>query len=124
MLMTRVLSRENLLLAHKKVVSNKEAPGIDGITVEELWGFCQKNGIVPSEKLASVVIFEDVYKISYEVILAPVSILLIYFLKVGEKVDIYDELYNLNPFRIDTNYKISANKFVENFTSTKRGHDG
>lgn len=81
-------------------------------------------GIVPNEKLASVIIFEDVYKISYEVFLAPVSILLIYFLKVKEKVDIYDELSNLNPFRIDTNYKVSANKFAENYVNPARRNDG
>ncbi|CZI43623.1 TPA: VUT family protein [Legionella pneumophila] len=81
-------------------------------------------GIVPNEKLVSVIIFEDVYKISYEVFLAPVSILLIYFLKVKEKVDIYDELSNLNPFRIDTNYKVSANKFAENYVIPTRRNDG
>lgn len=81
-------------------------------------------GIVPTEKLANVIVFEDAYKISYEVILAPVSILLIYFLKVKEKVDIYDELSNLNPFRIDTNYKISANKFAENYIKPEGGNDG
>ncbi|HFL2207144.1 TPA: VUT family protein, partial [Legionella pneumophila] len=70
------------------------------------------------------IIFEDVYKISYEVFLAPVSILLIYFLKVKEKVDIYDELSNLNPFRIDTNYKVSANKFAENYVIPTRRNDG
>lgn len=81
-------------------------------------------GIVPTEKLSSVIAFEDAYKISYEVLLAPVSILLIYFLKVKEKVDIYDELSNLNPFRIDTNYKLSANKFSENYIPPKRRNDG
>lgn len=81
-------------------------------------------GIVPTEKLSSVIVFEDAYKISYEVLLAPVSILLIYFLKVKEKVDIYDELSNLNPFRIDTNYKLSANKFAENYIPPKRRNDG
>jgi uncharacterized PurR-regulated membrane protein YhhQ (DUF165 family) len=81
-------------------------------------------GIVPTEKLSSVIVFEDAYKISYEVFLAPVSILLIYFLKVKEKVDIYDELSNLNPFRIDTNYKLSANKFAENYIPPKRRSDG
>lgn len=81
-------------------------------------------GVVPAEKLASVVIFEDVYKISYEFLLAPVSILLIYLLKVKERVDIYDELSNLNPFRIDTNYKTSANKFAENYIQSKRLSDG
>lgn len=76
-------------------------------------------GIVPTEKLGSVILFEDAYKISYEVLLAPVSIMLIYLLKVKEKVDIYDELSNLNPFRIDTNYKFSANKFDENYIKPK-----
>lgn len=81
-------------------------------------------GIVPTEKLGSVILFEDAYKISYEVLLAPVSILLIYFLKVKEKVDIYDELSNLNPFRIDTNYKFSANKFDENYIKPKERDNG
>lgn len=81
-------------------------------------------GIVPNDKLASVILFEDAYKISYEIVLAPISILLIYFLKVKEKVDIYDELSNLNPFRIDTNYKFSANKFNENYINPKRSNDG
>lgn len=81
-------------------------------------------GIVPTEKLGSVILFEDTYKIFYEVLLAPVSILLIYFLKVKEKVDIYDELSNLNPFRIDTNYNFDANKFDENFIKPKGRDDG
>lgn len=81
-------------------------------------------GIVPTEKLASVIVFEDAYKISYEVVLAPISILLIYFLKVKEKVDIYDELSNLNPFRINTNYEFSANKFTENYIKPKKRNDG
>jgi len=81
-------------------------------------------GIVPTEKLGSVILFEDAYKISYEVLLAPVSILLIYLLKVKEKVDIYDELSNLNPFRIDTNYKFSANKFDKNYIKPKGRDNG
>lgn len=43
MLINKVLSRENLLQAYKKVVSNKGAPGVDGITVGELWSFCQEH---------------------------------------------------------------------------------
>jgi hypothetical protein len=62
-----------------------------------------------------------VFSLAY---LAPVSILLIYFLKVKEKVDIYDELSNLNPFRIDTNYKVSVNKFAENYIKPKERKDG
>lgn len=81
-------------------------------------------GIVPNEKLSGIICFEDAYKISYEILLAPISILLIYLLKVKEKVDIYDELSNLNPFRIDTNYKISANKFNENYIKPNGQNDG
>lgn len=43
MLINKLLSKENLLQAHKKVVSNKGAPGVDGITVDELWNFCQEH---------------------------------------------------------------------------------
>ena len=51
MLMTQVLSRENLLQAHKKVVSNKGTPGIDGVAVEELWEFCQSQWASIREKI-------------------------------------------------------------------------
>lgn len=81
-------------------------------------------GIVPTEKLGSVILYEDAYKIFYEVLLTPVSILLIYFLKVKEKVDIYYELSNLNPFKINTNYKFNANKFDENYMKPKGGDNG
>ena len=81
-------------------------------------------GIVPNEKLTNVIIYEDLYKISYEIVLAPISILLIYFLKVKERVDIYDELSNLNPFKIDTRYDFSANKFNENYIQPKNTNDG
>jgi len=43
MLMMKVLSAGNLFLAYKKVVSNKGAPGIDGVTVGELKDFCREN---------------------------------------------------------------------------------
>lgn len=96
-----------------------------GIIIDvTLFSFVAFYGIVPTEQLASVIIFEDAYKISYEVLLAPVSILLIYFLKIKERVDIYDELSNLNPFRIDTNYKVSANKFAENYIKPEGRNDG
>lgn len=77
-------------------------------------------GIVPSDKLTNIIVFEDVYKISYEIILAPLSVLLIYLLKITERVDIYDELSNLNPFKINTNYKINANQFYENHPDSTR----
>lgn len=95
-----------------------------GIIIDvSLFSFVAFYGIVPNEKLASVIVFEDAYKISYEILLAPFSILLIYLLKVKERVDIYDELSNLNPFRIDTNYKTCANKFDENYILPKRNND-
>lgn len=42
-LMEKVLARENMLLAHQKVVKNRGSPGIDEMTVEELWAYCQRN---------------------------------------------------------------------------------
>lgn len=96
-----------------------------GIIIDvSLFSLVAFSGIVPSEKLSGIICFEDAYKISYEILLAPLSILLIYFLKIKEKVDIYDELSNLNPFRIDTNYKVSANKFTENFIKPNGKDDG
>lgn len=95
-----------------------------GIIIDvSLFSFVAFYGIVPNEKLASVIVFEDAYKISYEILFAPLSILLIYLLKVKERVDIYDELSNLNPFRINTNYKTGANKFDENYIQPKRNND-
>ncbi len=81
--------------------------------------FNHHESVVPNETLGSVILFEDVYKISYEVLFTPFTVLLIYLLKVKEKVDIYDELSNLNPFKINTNYKVSANKFNENYIKSK-----
>lgn len=86
-----------------------------GIIIDvSLFSFVAFYGIVPNEKLPNIILFEDLYKISYEILLAPLSVLTIYFLKIKEKVDIYDELSNLNPFRINTKYKFDANKFYEN----------
>lgn len=72
-------------------------------------------GIVPNKELPSIIFFENVYIITYEILFAPLSVLLIYLLKIREKVDIYDEISNLYPFKINTNYQMSANKFNENY---------
>jgi RNA-directed DNA polymerase len=42
-LLEKVLDRTNVLAAYKRVKSNGGAAGIDGMTVEELMPFCQKN---------------------------------------------------------------------------------
>ncbi len=42
-LMQEVLRRENLIAAHKRVVQNGGAPGVDGMTVDELMPYCQDN---------------------------------------------------------------------------------
>ena len=42
-LMEVILTKENLNRAYKKVVANKGASGIDGVTVEELGGYIREN---------------------------------------------------------------------------------
>jgi RNA-directed DNA polymerase len=41
MLMEQVVCHENMLAAYRRVVRNKGAAGVDGLTVQQLWGFCQ-----------------------------------------------------------------------------------
>lgn len=53
LLIEKVVRRENMLAAHKRVVQNGGAPGIDGMTVEELWGYCQKHWARIREELLS-----------------------------------------------------------------------
>ena len=43
MLMDKVCARENLLAAYRRVVRNGGAPGVDGMTVEELMPYCRKH---------------------------------------------------------------------------------
>lgn len=50
-LMDKVVSRENMLLAYRRVKQNKGAPGADGMSVEELWEFCQKHWPAIRERL-------------------------------------------------------------------------
>ena len=47
----RILSRENLLLAMKRVISNKGSHGVDGMTVYELKHFLQTNWIQIKEDI-------------------------------------------------------------------------
>jgi len=53
MLMEEVLRRENLMAAHARVVKNGGAPGVDGMNIEELWGYCQKHWTRIREELLS-----------------------------------------------------------------------
>ena len=41
--MEEVLSRSNLLQAYHRVVGNKGAAGVDGMTVNTLWSYCQQH---------------------------------------------------------------------------------
>lgn len=43
MLMEEVVRRENLLAAHARVVANGGAPGVDGMTVDELMAYCREH---------------------------------------------------------------------------------
>ena len=43
MLMEEVVGQENMLAAYQRVRANKGAPGIDGMSVKEVWGYCVLN---------------------------------------------------------------------------------
>ena len=43
LLIEEVLRRENMMKAHKRVVANGGAPGVDGITVDELIAYCREH---------------------------------------------------------------------------------
>lgn len=51
--MEEVLSRSNMLQAFNRVVSNKGAAGVDGMTVDELWAYCQQHWERHREELFS-----------------------------------------------------------------------
>lgn len=50
-LMDKVVSRENLLWAYRRVRQNKGAPGADGMSVEELMPFCRQHWPAIRERL-------------------------------------------------------------------------
>ena len=52
-LMEVVLRRENLLAAHARVVANGGAPGVDGMTVDELMAYCREHWPRIREELLS-----------------------------------------------------------------------
>jgi len=52
-LMEEVLRRENLMAAHQRVVRNGGAPGVDGMTVEQLMLFCREHWARIREELLS-----------------------------------------------------------------------
>ena len=51
--MEEVLSRENMLAAHKRVLQNGGAPGVDGQTVNDLWDLCLDQWEAIRKKLLS-----------------------------------------------------------------------
>ena len=53
MLMEEVARRENMKAAHKRVVRNAGAPGVDGMTVEELEPYCREHWPRIREELLS-----------------------------------------------------------------------
>lgn len=63
MLLEEVLRRGNLLDAHGRVLSNGGAPGIDGMAVEALWPYLQKDWTRIREELQN-----GTYKPRYELL--------------------------------------------------------
>ena len=53
MLIEKVLHRDNLLEAHRRVVHNRGAPGVDGMTVDELMPYCRQHWSSHREEILS-----------------------------------------------------------------------
>jgi queuosine precursor transporter len=53
---------------------------------------------LPSDILWGIIIFNYIYKVILEVLLTPVTYLVVGFLKRAENVDVYDRNTNFNPF--------------------------
>lgn len=49
--MEQVVRRENLIAAHQRVVRNGGAPGVDGLTVEQLMDYCRTHWVRIRQKL-------------------------------------------------------------------------
>ncbi|WP_293911259.1 queuosine precursor transporter [Deinococcus sp.] len=57
-------------------------------------------GVLPSEVLWGLVLFNYVYKVGLEVVLTPVTYAVVRELKRAEGVDVYDRHTDFNPFRL------------------------
>jgi RNA-directed DNA polymerase len=65
MLMEKVVRRENMLAAHARVVRNGGAPGVDGMTVDELWSHCQRHWArIRKELLSGTYVPQPVRRVS------------------------------------------------------------
>ena len=50
-LLEEILSRENMMLAYRKVKANKGASGIDGITISEIDDYLKENWVDIRDKI-------------------------------------------------------------------------
>lgn len=64
MLMEEALRRENVMAAYARVVSNRGAPGVDGVTVDDLMPYCRKHWArIRAELLGSHYVPEPVRRV-------------------------------------------------------------
>ena len=57
-------------------------------------------GVLPTDVLWGLVLFNYLYKVAFEVLLTPVTYVVVSFLKRAEGVDTFDRRTNFNPFRL------------------------
>ena len=57
-------------------------------------------GIWPTDTLVSVILFNWVFKVLFEVVFTPVTYLVVGFLKRAENEDFYDRGTNFTPFSL------------------------
>ena len=57
-------------------------------------------GVLPSEVLWGLVLFNYLYKVGFEVVLTPVTYAVVRFLKRSEGIDTFDRQTDFNPFKL------------------------
>lgn len=67
--------------------------------------------VAPSKELMKLITCESLFKISYEMVMLPITIRVCNLLKRVEKIDVYDFKTNFSPFSMSVNYDGKENLY-------------
>jgi uncharacterized integral membrane protein (TIGR00697 family) len=93
----KVLTQGRWLWA-RTIGSTLVGEGIDSITFITI---ATALGVFPPELLVSLIVTNYILKVGIEVIMTPITLIVIRWLKAAEHEDFYDTHTDFNPFRLD-----------------------